>query len=129
MNVNRNDDEITKVKNRGLLEDYDLFCGVQELVSSSEISLEEAVSLVDNSDYTFLDVREDWEQPRIDFLNAIEVTIDELDEEFDLIPFDKKVIVFCQTGGRSLQAIQFLKENYGFSNLINLKDGVISYVD
>lgn len=129
LNVNRNDDEITKVKNRGLLGDYDLFCGVQELGSSSEISLEEAVSLVGNSDYTFLDIREEWEQPRIDFLNAIEITVDELDEGFDLIPSDKKVIVFCQTGGRSLQAIQFLKENYGFSNLINLKDGVISYVD
>lgn len=128
LKVVRNQSIINNVLDNGLLEDYDLFCGVKMQISNQEVDLEQALSFVANKDYVYLDVREEWEQPRVTDFNAIEISIDDLDEEYERIPTDKKVIVFCQSGGRSQQAITFLSENYNFDNLINLKGGVQNYI-
>lgn len=127
LKVARNQSIINNVLDNGLLEDYDLFCGVKIQTSNQEVDLEQALSFVANEDYVYLDVREEWEQPRVTDFNAIEIPIDDLDEEYERVPKDKKVIVFCQSGGRSQQAITFLSENYNFDNLINLKGGVSRY--
>lgn len=42
---------------------------------------------------------------------------------------DKKVVIHCQTGGRSIQAIRLLKEKFGFEHLYNLKGGMVAYLD
>ncbi len=129
LQVNRNPLVIEEVKSKGLLEDYEVFCGVNTDSEVKEISLEDALTVTGDSNYVFLDVRESWEQPRVEQLNAIEITMDDLEEEVERIPKNKKVVVFCQTGGRSQQVIQFLSDNYGFNNLINLAGGVLSYVN
>jgi sulfur-carrier protein adenylyltransferase/sulfurtransferase len=39
------------------------------------------------------------------------------------------VIVHCKVGGRSAKAIQELEEKYGFTNLYNLKGGILSWIE
>ena len=40
---------------------------------------------------------------------------------------DKKVVLHCQMGSRSKQAIHLLEEKFGFDNLYNLKGGLTAY--
>ncbi len=47
----------------------------------------------------------------------------------DRIDRDKKVIVHCKMGGRSAKAIRELEEKFGFTNLYNLKGGILAYID
>lgn len=122
LNIDRNQQEIDKVLETGLIENYDLFCGVkQKTYAYNRGNLE---SLIKDPDVIFLDVREQWEQPRIDRLKALEFPLNQLEQFVEEIPKDKVVIVFCQMGIRSYNAIQFLNEKYGFTNLYNLEGGI-----
>jgi len=47
----------------------------------------------------------------------------------DEIDRDKKVVIHCKMGGRSAKAIQELEEKFGFTNLYNLKGGILAYID
>ena len=50
-------------------------------------------------------------------------------EQAGKISKDQPVIVHCKMGGRSAKAIRELEEKYGFTNLYNLKGGIIAYID
>jgi len=39
------------------------------------------------------------------------------------------VVIYCKSGVRSLRAIKELEEKFGFSNLYNLKGGILAYID
>jgi adenylyltransferase/sulfurtransferase len=47
----------------------------------------------------------------------------------DQISRDKKVIVHCKVGGRSAKAIRELEDKFGFTNLYNLKGGILSWIE
>ncbi len=125
--VKRNEAEVKKVLTYGLDENYDLVCGVLESIPTEEITTIEAKKLVKEKDVIFLDVRDHWEQPKLSEVSLLEIPLEELEDEYHQIPKDKKVIVFCQSGGRSRQAIDYLKSNYNYTNLINLKGGVLEW--
>jgi len=72
-----------------------------------------------------LDVREDWETPKIENKIIINIPLDELDDRYQEIPTDKTVYVICQKGGRSQSAIVFLEKEYNYSNLINVDGGLL----
>lgn len=127
LNIARNYSLIKPIQKEGLLDDYSILCNINKTIKPQEVDLEQALTFIDDKKYVFLDVREEWEQPKVNKFKAIEIPIDDLDNEYTLIPKDKKVVVFCQSGGRSQQAIQFLTDNYGFNNLINLKGGIQNY--
>ena len=127
LQIAKNSEQLERVKSRGLEDNYDLFCGINESKAFKRVTLLEAKTLVGDNDYLFLDVREEWEQPQIKELNALQIPLDEIDELVAEIPKDKKLIVFCQTGGRSKQAILFLEKEFGFNNLYNLEDGVLGW--
>jgi adenylyltransferase/sulfurtransferase len=55
-------------------------------------------------------------------LNTIENSLEKLRS-------DKRVIVLCRSGVRSVRAIETLEKKYGFSNLYNLKGGVLAWVN
>jgi rhodanese-related sulfurtransferase len=40
---------------------------------------------------------------------------------------DKDVIVYCRSGSRSGAVIHELEKRYGFTNLFNLKGGILAY--
>ena len=73
----------------------------------------------------YLDVRDAHEQPRPE-QEVLNIPIPQLQERYQEIPLDKTVHVYCQSGIRSRQAIQFLQEQYGFNNLINVEGGIQS---
>ncbi len=103
------------------LKEIDLFCETKEF---SEISAMELKAWKKTGkDFQLIDVREphEFEAFNIDGKNF---PLSELDEWVHEIARDKQVVVHCQAGSRSQKAIQKLESAYGFSNLLNLRNGL-----
>lgn len=47
----------------------------------------------------------------------------------DQISKDQPVIVHCRSGKRSADAIELLERKFGFTNLYNLKGGILAWSD
>lgn len=82
----------------------------------------------DGEDFQLVDVREPHEFD-IANIDGELIPLASIVESRDKISTDKKVVVYCRSGGRSAQAIQFLQANFGFDNLYNLKGGILAYAD
>ena len=131
LKINRSETEVQKVLDSATeFEniDYDFFCGIETREMENEISVVELKELFNNSEeFQVVDVRGEWEQPRIEKDNVLVAPLNELPNYVDQISKDKKVVVVCQHGIRSVAAIDHLKKEYDFNNLINLRNGVESW--
>lgn len=129
LKVNRSEEQITKVlnsKNEFENNDYDLFCGIKPAGLKGEITSSELKKILENEALQLLDVREEWEQPKIENYEVLNIPLNQIPASLVQIDKTKKTIVICQHGVRSLKAIEFLKAN-GFNNLINLTGGMATY--
>ena len=75
-----------------------------------------------DKDFVLIDVREDWEHEAYNiggFLIPLGTLIGRRNE----IPTDKKIVLYCEKGIRSVIAIQRLA-TYGYANLYNLAGGM-----
>lgn len=71
-----------------------------------------------------LDVRED-EEYEFSNIGGTLIPLDELPDRLgELKEIDEQdIVVMCRTGGRSAQAVAYLKKN-GFENVYNMKGGI-----
>lgn len=76
----------------------------------------------------YLDIREIFEQPRINSENVIQIPMSMLDERIWEIPKREEIHVFCQSGKRSEKVVELLKAEYGFENLKNVEGGVAAVI-
>jgi rhodanese-related sulfurtransferase len=92
-----------------------------------EITVLELKQKLDNKeDIQLIDVREEYEYD-ISNLSGELIPMGMVMESVDRISRDKPVIIHCKTGRRSAVAIMNLEKQYGFTNLFNLKGGIIAY--
>jgi sulfur-carrier protein adenylyltransferase/sulfurtransferase len=109
--------------------DYDAFCaGPAPLVSSApmhdEVSVEELKTMRDRGDALVLvDVREPREWAISDLPNSVKIPLGTLPQSLDKLSKDDEIVVYCRTGGRSGNAVQFLKQQ-GFEKVKNLVGGI-----
>ncbi|MCA0362675.1 MAG: HesA/MoeB/ThiF family protein [Bacteroidetes bacterium] len=78
------------------------------------------------ADALILDVRNESETPEPDFENVLKIPMNILEENTGGIPKNKTVYVLCQSGIRSAKAVEILKNNFGFENLINVAGGIFN---
>ena len=85
--------------------------------------------LEDKEDICLLDVRTEEEFEERNIESAINIPLIELMYNVDDIEEykDKKVIVYCRSGHRSITACNLLSME-GFKNLYNLDKGIIDFV-
>lgn len=129
INVKRSEEQIEKVlarKNDFENNNYDLFCGIKPILEKDEISSTELKELMQHETLQLLDVREEWEQPKIENYEVLNIPLQKIPFSLEQIYKTKKTVVICQHGVRSLKAIEFLKNN-GYTNLINLTGGMAAY--
>lgn len=94
-----------------------------------EITVEELKTKIDNGDdFQLIDVREDNER---EFTNigGDHISMGTVVQHMDKISTDKDVVVYCRSGSRSGQVVNFLEMNHGFKNIFNLKGGILAYAD
>lgn len=92
-----------------------------------EISVQELKQKIDNNeDFQLIDVREQHEYD-ICNLNGELIPMGIMLENVETISRDKPVIIHCKSGRRSGVIINELEKRFGFSNLYNLKGGILAY--
>jgi molybdopterin/thiamine biosynthesis adenylyltransferase/rhodanese-related sulfurtransferase len=110
--------------------DYELFCGVtSELKPVKEINCHELETLqLGDTPLQLIDVREQDEYDLVN-IGADLMPLSGIISNENAISRNKKVVIHCMTGSRSARAIRMLEEKFGFTNLYNLKGGIIAYIN
>lgn len=108
--------------------DYEQFCGMTAVDRKvREIEVEEFMIWKENKeDFQLIDVREPHEFEEKNLGGEL-IPLGSILEKADSIARDRKVVVLCRSGKRSSSAIQLLEDKFGYSNLYNLKGGVLEY--
>lgn len=78
-------------------------------------------------DYVMIDVREKSEYDRAHLDNSVNVPLSKLSSELKTYPFDTPILFICQSGKRSLSALNAAK-NSGFTSIKSLKGGIDAHV-
>lgn len=90
-----------------------------KFIKDRPLQLERIICELKEKNKIYLDVREVFEQPRIEDKQVIHIPVSQLTERLDAIPTNEKVYVFCQSGRRSKKAVAYLTETHGFDNLLD----------
>lgn len=82
--------------------------------------------LESGADFQLIDVREEWEFDSAN-LNGELIPLGSILDNADKISRDKIVVIHCKAGSRSGTAVKALEGNFGFTNLYNLKGGILAW--
>lgn len=94
-----------------------------------EKNVEELKQMMDNKeDFQLIDVREEHEFEICNLKGEL-IPMGEIAENVSRISKDKTVVIHCRSGVRSGNVINFLESNHGFTNLYNLKGGILAWAD
>lgn len=92
-----------------------------------EISVLELKKKIDDKeDFQLIDVREEYEYDICNLKGELIPMAFVLDNA-DKISRDKPVVIHCKSGRRSAVIINELEKKFGFTNLYNLKGGILEY--
>ena len=116
--------------------DYEAFCGAPALVSSPamfghapEVTVEELKAMRERGDvFVLVDVREEREWAISDLADSVKIPLGALPESLDKLSKDDDIVVYCRTGGRSGNAVQFLLEK-GYDKSKNLVGGINKWAE
>lgn len=116
--------------------DYEDFCGINagknkslndKSLTMKEVTVQELKKLMDsNADFQLIDVREPHEYD-ICNLNGELIPMSDIPNNVDKISKDKQVVIHCRSGKRSGDMLLWLEKNHGFTNLYNLKGGILAW--
>ncbi|WP_034886099.1 HesA/MoeB/ThiF family protein [Gillisia sp. JM1] len=110
LNIQKKQEEIDKIKKNGII----------------PVKIECKIS---DESRLYLDIREIFEQPRINSEKVIQIPLSDLDERIWEIPKEEEILVFCQSGKRSKKVVDLLKAEYGFQNLRNVEGGIETIIN
>jgi sulfur-carrier protein adenylyltransferase/sulfurtransferase len=92
-----------------------------------EVTVSELKSMRDEKkDFQLIDIREAHEAEIAEIGGEL-IPMGEVMDNVERISKDKPVIVHCRSGARSAAIINALESQYGFTNLYNLKGGILAW--
>lgn len=93
------------------------------------VSVNELKQMMDQGeDFQLIDVREPYEN-EISTLHGLLIPVADIPARVNEIDKDKKVVIHCRSGARSGNAINYLEQNHGFTNLYNLTGGILAWAN
>ncbi len=110
ININKRPEEVDKILKNGIAPVY-IDCDLK------------------NKEQWYLDVREIFEQPKPKGKKVLSIPMSDLTSRYQEIPNNQEVFVFCQSGKRSKNAIEILKNEFGFHNLKNVEGGIETIIN
>jgi adenylyltransferase/sulfurtransferase len=75
-----------------------------------------------------LDVREPYEVALCRLPGSLTIPLAQVPEQLAALPKDRPILVHCHHGGRSLQAVKFLRGK-GFARTVNLRGGIHEWAE
>jgi molybdopterin/thiamine biosynthesis adenylyltransferase/rhodanese-related sulfurtransferase len=116
--------------------DYEDFCGISagknkslndKTLSMKEVTVQELKELMDSkADFQLIDVREPHEYDICNLEGEL-IPMSDIPNSVDKISRDRKVVLHCRSGKRSGDMLLWLEKNHGFTNLYNLKGGILAW--
>lgn len=92
-----------------------------------EISPTELRAMKDrNETFQLIDVREPYEV-ELCSIDGENIPMGTIVEHLDRVRKDVPVVVHCRSGARSAAVINALESRYGYTNLMNLRGGILAY--
>lgn len=110
---------------------YSLQCGIDEEEAGEieSVTVQELKKRMDDRpELPIIDVREPFER-ELASIGGDLIPLKELVERASEIPREEEVVVYCRSGKRSEEAIKMLREQFGFTNLVNLEGGILAWAD
>lgn len=115
--------------------DYQEFCGIgdepnEPQVHPDEVSVQDMKKAMDDSssDIAFLDVRE-YDEVEIAKIEGVPlIPLGELPQRFMELDPNQTIYIHCKVGGRSLKAVEFLKQQ-GFKYCKSVAGGINAWSD
>jgi sulfur-carrier protein adenylyltransferase/sulfurtransferase len=93
------------------------------------LTVEELKAIQDRGErVTLLDVREPHEWAISELPGSVRIPLGTLPQRFSELSHDDDVVVYCRSGGRSAQAVQFLRQ-MGYTGARNLIGGINHWAD
>ncbi len=94
-----------------------------------EVTVQELKAMKDaNEDFQLIDIREEHEFDICNIGGEL-IPMGDVMDSTDRISTEKKVVLHCRSGKRSASVIMALEQQYGFTNLYNLKGGILAWAD
>ncbi len=94
-----------------------------------EVTVQELKAMRDSKkDHQLIDVRE-MHELEICQIGGEHIPMGDVMNQVAKISKDKPVIIHCRSGARSGTVINILEKEFGFTNLYNLKGGILAYAD
>ncbi|MFM7079737.1 MAG: rhodanese-like domain-containing protein [Bacteroidota bacterium] len=92
-----------------------------------EITVQELKQMTDSkAEFVLIDVREQYEYDEAN-LGGILIPLGSVLDRISEIPKDTPVVIHCRSGMRSATAIRELENRFGYTNLSNLKGGIMAW--
>jgi adenylyltransferase/sulfurtransferase len=116
---------ISKNENEFLKTDYVWLCSAP--INEAEIDTDTFNSMIANGNVAVIDVRELHELPDVNEFEHMRISLAQLPDNSSLIKSDK-IITFCQSGKRSLQAAKILNGIFGNTKKVySLRGGIVEW--
>lgn len=77
----------------------------------------------DGEPLVVVDVREPWETDICEIEGSLKIPLATLPASVGQLPQDKRLVLVCHHGARSMQAVMWLRHQ-GFDNAVNLRGGI-----
>ena len=103
---------------------YQWFCNKNY---QNTISVETFDQLRKSEKYSIIDVRESDELPKISEFEVLQMPISSFNERISNMTFSNTTILICQSGQRSLKALEFLKKQQPSLKILSLEGGVLNW--
>jgi len=95
--------------------------------SADELTAEQLRAMRDrHEEFLLVDVREPEEFAVNEIAGSVKLPLTVLSQRWRELPKDKLIVLYCQTGGRSLRALRFLRQQ-GYIRLKNLAGGIVAW--
>lgn len=121
----RNEEEVsrTHIRAPSYYRELSSVCGSEVAqISASELK----GKLERSEDFLLIDVREPFEKNEFDLGGEL-IPSARLLANAERIPRDRTVVLYCHSGIRSARGIRELSRKFGFTNLLNLKGGIVAW--
>ena len=114
--------------------DYEQFCGPVKPRKDPGIKPLELKAMLEKRknnelDFTLIDIREEPEKNLVEIEGSIFINKDDIfsPDGLGLIPKDKAVVLYCRSGNRSTEVMNYLKHN-GYLETSHLEGGIVAWV-
>lgn len=91
-----------------------------------DVSVQQGKEMIERGEVFILDVRTQEEYNESHIMGSTLIPVEELDSRLKELPRDKKILVYCRTGHRSVTASDILVKN-GFTQVYNMKGGITEW--